>query len=73
MVVLVTCKNEKDPIKNEDTRVLTRLYVDSSIGVTLASMTSQNGGQDGRHDLSISLGLTSDDPVTRSVSPRKVS
>ena len=45
----------------------------SSIGATLAPMTSQNGGQDGRHDLSISLGLTSDDLVTRSVSPRKVS
>ena len=27
MVVLHTCKNEKDPIKNEDARVLTRLYV----------------------------------------------
>ena len=27
MVVLYTCKNEKDPIKNEDARVLTRLYV----------------------------------------------
>ena len=27
MVVLHTCKNEEDPIKNEDTRVLTRLYV----------------------------------------------
>ena len=27
MVVLVTCKNEEDPIKNEDTRVATRLYV----------------------------------------------
>ena len=24
MVVLVTCKNEEHPIKNEDTRVLTR-------------------------------------------------
>ena len=24
MVVLVTCKNEEDPIKNEGTRVLTR-------------------------------------------------
>ena len=42
---------------------------ESSIGSVIASMTSQNGGQ----DLSISLGLTSDDPVTRSVSPRKVS
>ena len=28
MVVLVTCKNEEDPIKNGGTRVLTRLYVD---------------------------------------------
>ena len=30
MVILVTCKNEEDPIKNEGTRVLTRLYVDFS-------------------------------------------
>ena len=70
------------------------LYLDvsfcgiSSIGVGLGSMTSQNGGQDGRHDsematmapiqvgrhgLSISLGLTSDDLGTRSVTPRRVS
>ena len=27
MVVLVTCKNEEDSIKNEGTRVLTRLYM----------------------------------------------
>ena len=27
MVALHTCKNEEDPIKNEDVRVLTRLYV----------------------------------------------
>ena len=27
IVVLHTCKNEEDPIKNEDARVLTRLYV----------------------------------------------
>ena len=27
MVVLHTCKNEEDLIKNEDARVLTRLYV----------------------------------------------
>ena len=27
MNVLRTCKNEEDPIKNEDARVLTRLYV----------------------------------------------
>ena len=28
MVVLLTCKNEEDPIKNEGARVLTRLYID---------------------------------------------
>ena len=27
MVVLNTCKTKEDPIKNEDARVLTRLYV----------------------------------------------
>ena len=27
MVVLHTCKNEEDPIKNKDARVLKRLYV----------------------------------------------
>ena len=27
MVVLHTCENEEDQIKNKDTRVLTRLYV----------------------------------------------
>ena len=27
MVVLHTCNNEEDPIKNGDARVLTRLYV----------------------------------------------
>ena len=27
IVVLHTCNNEEDPIKNEDARVLTRLYV----------------------------------------------
>ena len=30
MVVLVTCKNEEDPIKNKGARVLTSLYVDIS-------------------------------------------
>ena len=30
MVVLVTCKNEEDPIKNDGARVLTSLYVDCS-------------------------------------------
>ena len=30
MVVLVTCKNEEDPNKNEGTRVFTTLYNDLS-------------------------------------------
>ena len=30
MVVLVTCKNEEDPTKNEGVRVVTRLYIDFS-------------------------------------------
>ena len=30
MVVLITCKNEKDPIKSEGARVATRLYVNFS-------------------------------------------
>ena len=30
MVVLLTCKNEEDQIKNECTGVLTRLYIDFS-------------------------------------------
>ena len=30
MVVLVTCKNEEDPIKNEGAKVLTTLYINLS-------------------------------------------
>ena len=30
MVVLVTCKNEEDPIKNEGARVLTTFYINFS-------------------------------------------
>ena len=30
MVVLVTCKNKVDPIKNEGARVFTTLYIDFS-------------------------------------------
>ena len=42
MVILVTCKNEEDPIKNEGTRVLTRLYVDFSD--TQGQLTRQSRG-----------------------------
>ena len=31
MAVLLTCKNEKDLIKNEGTSVLSRLYIDFSV------------------------------------------
>ena len=30
MVVLVTCKNDKDPIKNEGARVITTLFINFS-------------------------------------------
>ena len=30
MVILVTCKNEEDPIKNEGARVVTTLIIDCS-------------------------------------------
>ena len=30
MVVLSTCKNEEDPIKNEGARVVTTLFIDFS-------------------------------------------
>ena len=30
MVVLVTCKNKEDPIKNEGARVVTTLFIDFS-------------------------------------------
>ena len=30
MVVLVICKNEEDPIKNKDARVVTTLFIDLS-------------------------------------------
>ena len=30
MVVLITCKNEEDPIKNEGARMLTTLFIDFS-------------------------------------------
>ena len=47
MDVLITCKYEKDPIKNEGTRVLTTLYINFSnaqgqITLMLAVVSSQN-------------------------------
>ena len=52
----------------------------SSIGSVIEPMTSQNGGQDGRSKMAAMAPIqtqlrvtTSGDPVTRTVSPRKVS
>ena len=45
MVVFVTCKYEKDPIKNEGPRVLTRVYIDFSDAkgqVTLQSLVESS-------------------------------
>ena len=41
MVVLLTCKNKEDPIKNEGAKVFTLLHIDSSAAqgqITLHSM-----------------------------------
>ena len=47
MVVLVTCKNEEDPIKNESARVFTTLYINFSdtqgqITLELVVVTGRN-------------------------------
>ena len=47
MVVLLTCKNKEDPIKNEGTRVFTTFYMDFSdpqgqITLELVVVSSQN-------------------------------
>ena len=47
MVVLVTCKNEEDPIKNEGARVLTTLYINFS--ETQGQITLELGIVSGRN------------------------
>ena len=47
MVILVTCKNEEDPIKNEGARVFTTLYINFSdaqgqITLELVVVSGQN-------------------------------
>ena len=47
MVVLLTCKNEEDPIKNRDARVFTTLYINFSdakgqITLELVVVSGQN-------------------------------
>ena len=43
MVVLITCKNEVDSIKNEGARVLTTLYMDFSDALTRAGNSIVSG------------------------------
>ena len=48
MVVLLTCKNKEDPIKNEGTRVFTTFYIDFSdaqgqITLELVVYLAENG------------------------------
>ena len=38
MVVLVTCKNEEDPIKNEGARMVTTLFIEFSGQLTPKSV-----------------------------------
>ena len=45
MVVLLTCKNEEDPIKNEGVRVLTTLNIDFS--TTQGQLTLQSRVESG--------------------------
>ena len=44
MVVLHFCKNEEDPIKNEDARVLTRLYLGFFFRRSRAANSEVSGG-----------------------------
>ena len=53
MVVLVTCKNEEDPIKNEGARMLTRLYFNFSD--TQGHLTPQSVVESGRNSNSSKL------------------
>ena len=43
MIVLITCKNEEDPIKHEGARVLTTLYIDFSDALTRAGNSIVSG------------------------------
>ena len=53
MVVLLTCKNKEDPIKNEAARVLTRLYIDFSH--TQGQLTLQSMVKSGQNSNSSKL------------------
>ena len=61
MIVLVTCKNEEDPIKNLGTRVLTRLYADFSD--TQEQLTPQSVVESGRNSNSSKLSWSSSSPL----------
>ena len=52
MVVLLTCKNEEDPIKNEGARVLTIFHPNKSMGIfsdAQGQLTPQSLVESGRN------------------------
>ena len=53
MVVLLTCKNEEDPIKNEGARVLTTLNIDFS--TTHGQLTPHSEVESGRKSNSFEI------------------
>ena len=59
MVVLVTCKNEKDPIKNEGPRVFTTLYLNFSDAQALGQITLESVVVSGRNSNSSKLSCMS--------------
>ena len=69
IVVLVTCKNEEDPIKNEGARVLTRFPHYKSMGIFLdaqGQLTPQSLVESGRNSNSSRIlwfSLLEEDPI----------
>ena len=61
MVVLVTCKNEEDPIKNEGVRVSTTLYINFSD--TQGQITLESVVASGRNSISSKLSCKSSLPA----------
>ena len=61
MVILVTCKNEEDLIKNEDARVLTTLNIDFS--TTHGQLTPHSKVESGRKSNSCEILSLSPSPA----------
>ena len=70
MVVLVTCKNEEDPIKNEGARVFTTLYIDFSD--TQGQITLESMVVSGRNLNSSKLSCMSSSPARMKMTQLKM-